>query len=679
MKQYLMIILTFLLFGCSFGEGNLAVKIERIQTENTDSEDILVYNQAAYVVYAGDSVKAEETARSISVDPAKFLSSRNTEEIPAESEKMWTFRIFNELGELVGKGGIDPEKPYFAFKFSQVGTYSIEVMVITDKDYGIATIEQKVTSNVLPLDWKLSDGGNQQAFVAGGIKKVENDFVDDPWEIDISSIFDFGRNIQSLDLRLLKFTPEGLKAFYFESDVYGKRVIENSSLDYGRYKVVVTVHYYDGSSAIVEDDVTLMDPNNPVYISLTPSCLDDSYENKINVSATIQAESIEEIVLYRTTYCGREEGVHPLGNPNYDGTVTYSKEGKALPYKEEEISVSIVASADEITPEMTAVYNKQTQQLSYLDPMPLYEYDSNGNASLLMEKDFKWTYAQFDREAWKYILRKKMFDLEKAVSVYYKVKVSTDKGPVTSLPVAGVPFLGKNEMMQFAMWAKEVAMNRLWHLQVPRYCYDETSSWLPSGQNFQDAQKQGRVYYGVSGTINKSGNGKIVNYSDFPGVVLNTIDDIYIKVPGITDLKPNQRRDYYLYYSVDTLDLFGKIKCKIDIDVRDFTLQWGMWWGYGTIDVEYPNHEGTIKAFSLNAEEIKAIMPGNNGDYGIYPGYGYDEWDWIGGPQIGVDGNEDHKSTWTRINFKYPPTPGDSQNGYWQNKEGNWSMYYEVN
>lgn len=575
----------------------------------------------------------------------------------------------------------------FAYKFTVADNYQILADVITDNDYGYSVIDIVVEFGGWTPDWSLADNPQNPSSLMGNEGEKATFYLD---------YFLKQPSVQSIDVRMINRDGD---VIFYEKDVKTGFIeyAHTKANKFGEITFVVTVNFNNGNGVKVSDKMVILDPDNPVKILFEASENNPLYPDQIYLDGTVslvgKEGSIQNLTLVRRAYYGKENGIHALAEPagdptNKDDTGVYSHVGTPWPVREERYQLIkngmaltgeliLDESGQPIIDEATGEYQQSTTPLpikwiaednrfTFLDPMPYYA--ANGSVE---ETGFKWDYAKFDREAWKYIKRKQHFDIEKAVSVEYFVianaLVDGDVNPkedVQSSTISGSPYLSTVPMAQFCLWMKEVAMNRIWHMQVPRYCYSKSMSWLTSGQNHGGALS-GNVYYsaGVSG-----GGGAIRNYSDWPGMRIYTNRDI--SVSGIK-LETNVRRSHDINVTVIT-PIWPQMVFKIQgLGVRDYTLQWGMWiTGGGHVGDMYLKR-GTEAEEHLNADLIKTFMPTYDG-WGRNPGYGYDAWDHTGA---------DHASdaTWTKINFKYNPTLGNPvENGIWASKEEHWAVYYDV-
>ena len=527
----------------------------------------------------------------------------------------------------------------FEYTFLKTDSYSIKVQAVTKKDYGNAFTDVSIISTMNLPDWTLADDGNANSSMAG----EEASFT-------LTSLFT--DSIDTLDFRIINADTN--ETIFFEQNIEQEISTITRPTDFGNYIVVVTLNDTNGNLGMVSDQFIILNPENPIEIIINVSEADSNNPDSITVSGGISSPNpIVTIELERICFYGREVGIYPLAEPNLDGTVTYNKVG--IPMESHDERYIANAEGSPLT------YNGITETFSFTDPMNYYDDDGS-----IEEVGFKWNYARFDREAWKYIKRKKMFNMEKALSVEYRLHVTSNQSdiPISSAVKTGTPYLSTIAMAEFCLWLKEVALNRAWHMQVTRYCYSKSRDWLTDNQTIKSADNVGYIKYKASIT---GGSGKLSNFSDWEGIKIWTTKDISIDSPSIT---PNQLRKHSISTIVKT-PIYSDVAFKINgLGVRDYTLQWGMWitdgQQKGTVTIQRDGNE----VETVTTEQLMQIMPTYEG-WSSGRGYSYDEKDYTG--------IEDHEpSTWTKINFKYPPTPGDSENGVWKKHESDWKMYYEV-
>ena len=539
----------------------------------------------------------------------------------------------------------------FSYTFGSYDDFTVKVVAKNKKNYGTGIVLVTVADTSGSLTWNLASDSNSNSFMAG-----------DPIVLSFENLKKLAGNGAEVDVHLIN---EDTGAIPFYQNNIGDQIQYMSSMtDNGNYKIVCVVKYPNGSRVAVEDQLILMDPNNPIELLISASKNDKNYEDTIYVSGSALHQLGVELTtgkLIRTCYYGKETGVYPLAGLNEDGGIKSYKSEDFIAIEE------VYTPGDEVFK-----YDATTGKFEFIDPMNYY--DENGHVE---ESGFKWSYAKLDREAWKAIVRKKYFNLEQAVSVSYKIVAASATQPdaeISSAVVKGYPYINKVSFCQILFWYKDAALNRLWHMQCPRWCWKRTSSWLTSAQKYADEKGSGEVAYSVSGT---SGVGYIRNYSDWDDVTIFTNSNIST---GALSLSQNQRKSYNGSFTVQT-DLFGVLNMEIkNISVRDMVLQYGMWTdggASGTVEVRRDGSTDTI-----STADLSTFMPKYSaGSWAPTPGNGYDNWDVTG---AGFNPLKDGSLSWTMFNFKYPPlkaptTEGgysDIEYGNWGNRESDWSFYY---
>lgn len=552
-----------------------------------------------------------------------------------EGEIVKTIYEINNSDGILEKSG-EIETATFSHNFTKADTYTVSVTASTKKDYGKISTQLNVLSNIEIPEWEINN-----PTVMGG------DFL----YIDLAS-FEGNEEIKSVDLRLVE--PEEKRVEFFTTYASGTVTIDTSNILPGAYNVMLNIYDKFENSSSSEKQVIILDPNNPVKITFSASKNDFNYENTIFVSGTVETPNpLTDLKLVRTCYYGREEGILPLAEPKASGGIDYFEDGREIVSHTETYSI--------LDSESLLSYDETTGEFSFTDPMPYY--NENG---AIEESNFKWSYAKFDREAWKYIKRKQHFDLEKAVSVEYKLVADTEKGSVSSGTDRGYPYLGRKELAYLFMWQKDVTMNRLWKMQVPRYAWGKTLSWLESQS--ANGQATGNASFTKSGLT--SGYGRVSNYSDWTGFKVSTASDITMSI----SISTNNKQAISYSFNIETPLYKGKIDL-IGLGVRDYTLQWGMW-----IDNDQKGGAtGSVKIYrdgingseTITTAELLEMLPlYNSSAWAAWSGNGYDEKDYTG---LGHN-----PSSWTKIHFYYPPTP-EGSDGVWGTKESNWIMNYQYN
>ena len=407
----------------------------------------------------------------------------------------------------------------FSYTFGSYDDFTVKVVAKNKKNYGTGIVLVTVADTSGSLTWNLASDSNSNSFMAG-----------DPIVLSFENLKKLAGNGAEVDVHLIN---EDTGAIPFYQNNIGDQIQYMSSMtDNGNYKIVCVVKYPNGSRVAVEDQLILMDPNNPIELLISASKNDKNYEDTIYVSGSALHQlgvELTTVKLIRTCYYGKETGVYPLAGLNEDGGIKSYKSEDFIAIEE------VYTPGDEVFK-----YDATTGKFEFIDPMNYY--DENGHVE---ESGFKWSYAKLDREAWKAIVRKKYFNLEQAVSVSYKIVAASATQPdaeISSAVVKGYPYINKVSFCQILFWYKDAALNRLWHMQCPRWCWKRTSSWLTSAQKYADEKGSGEVAYSVSGT---SGVGYIRNYSDWDDVTIFTNSNIST---GALSLSQNQRKSYNGYY-----------------------------------------------------------------------------------------------------------------------------------
>lgn len=383
----------------------------------------------------------------------------------------------------------------------------------------------------------------------------------------------------------------------------------------------------------------------------------ESFLDTINVSGTLSdASGLDKlnVILERVCYYGDESEIYPLAQPE-KGTssprIRYVKDGQSL-----------VAN--------TVVYNLKTNiasdgTFSWNDPMP--DFNDQGEVK---STGMKWDYKHWDREAWKHILRKKYPDTTRMVDVYYRLRVERASDAAwdvqQSAQKKGHPALSNKYAGHLAMWMKDTAFNRLWHIMVPRYCWDNTVAWLKSQSG--NGQISGNAYLNVSFT---SGSGGISgDYSDWPGHIIH--------MGGINQsvsLESDVARNVSFTGDIDTP--YYDIPFEVSVWVRDYGMHWGIYNGYeesGYIKVNY-NGRGWVDLAPKDVMIVRyhSFIDAPDGDDSNNNIHGYELRD----NKFANITDFTNSCYFTRINFKYRPIPINSD---WKNSpEGaSWQMSYDL-
>ncbi|MBN2653044.1 MAG: hypothetical protein JXR63_11755 [Spirochaetales bacterium] len=612
LKMILFLISFFSLFGCDQEFGNLKIELKAEKFEIKSGETLKFDLQ----------VPEEET----------FVSARYT--------------IINPLAEQLEHKEIDT--PSFEYTFTTAGTYTVDTLCETEKDYGVSKITVTVSADIVIPDWDLGISS-----IEGGEGKSIT--------IDISG---FPETIASTDLRILKSGQN--RAAIIKKEIQATEEIDISELKFGSYIIKLFIYDKYGNGEIISDDFTILDPNNPIFIEFYASKGDENYENTIFVAGSIDAQKdITDVYMERTCYYGKDPQVSPLAEPKHNGGIDYLDESSKI--------IAYTERYSALDPKSPLKYNFSDNTFTFIDPMPYY--GKNGN---IEETNFKWDYAKIDREAWKYIKRHKEFDMKKAFEVEYKISARTSYSPeyTESLVKKGHPYLGKREMTSLCIWLKQVAMNRAWRMQVPRYCYGKSRDWLGGMtiNSVDDPNIQGEI---IMEAGSSGGSVDIKNYSDWEGISISSIGKISMTVNIFSN---NNRQELSFAFDIKTPLYNGE--CHINnMGVRDYMLQWGMWADSrdggpcGTITLKRKNEAGEIiKEESLSTGEMLDLYPNyTNTPYFIGFGNGYDESDYEGITHHGEPPAQ--PSSWTKINFLYPPTgkPEGTNQGVTDTENGNWA------
>lgn len=571
-------------------------------------------------------------------------------------------KVLTEDGEV--QEFIEPESGSFSYQFELAGNYIVDVRVLTNKDYGSVEVPVTVAYNY-ESSWTLSSSGNATGMLGtdGTSQRFQlNQILEDP-------------KVKKIDV----FLYRGTKRVAGAKDVQGGffDYIHKAVNGYGTLDFVVKLYFDGGNVAYIRDKFIILDPDNPVKILVNPSRDDKEYPDQIHVKGTLEISggksgTFKNIYLKRTCYYGKEKGVHPLanpvGNPNDPGDKTfYSKEGESF---ESHTETYEYMKDGVLVPDSLFIFNQDEGTFTFTDPMPYY--NENGE---IEKTGFTWDYAKFDREAWKYIKRKKRFDLKKAVSVEYVVCANAEiegavKDLVESAPAYGVPYLSTVPMANFCLWVKEAAMNRVWHLQVPRYCWKKTMSFLLGERNHK-GDLSGKVgYWAKNYGLSGGGRGSLSNYSDWPGIVISMKDDLEISA----GLATNVQVKYNAAFNI-TSTIWRQLDFTMeDIPIRDYVFQWGVW-GEGEASGRLVVKRQGMSEEVVDAETIRTFVPlWMASGWKSLPGYSYEAFDWIGAEEL-----EKHAATWTMINFLYLPTRGQPVEwGEWAEHDTEWVCRYAV-
>ena len=394
----------------------------------------------------------------------------------------------------------------------------------------------------------------------------------------------------------------------------------------------------------------------PVPQILSVSATQADKNNLGNVRVTgkidIKDEDLENLsrlnfTLKRVCYYGDETGVYPLAEPRKSiGGVSFEKKGQP--------HVEAVETFD-----LNQYFNKKTKEFTFNDPMHAFRdgqpiADSSSSDGI---RRHKWDYAAWDTEAWKDIKRQKAFDMERAVKIHYTVSIERKGDPEwnpSRMEATGWPALTYLEFAHLANWLKDTAINRLSIIMIPRYAWTKTISFLMgANQKVYGENSKGKaaawltvVVQGFSG----SGNGGIERgYSDWPGFTIQTDQNISLTA----GLDSNKRQSMRFRFSFTTPLYSGS--CDMQIGVRDYNYQWGLWDNNGSVAVTYTGvGSQTFKPGDL----IPYYEATNQGQASLIKNglvLGREAFD-TGGEEFPFPGDT-NAMTFTRINLKYRPVP----------------------
>ncbi len=377
---------------------------------------------------------------------------------------------------------------------------------------------------------------------------------------------------------------------------------------------------------------------------------DKNIKGKIRLTGRISDISGFEklnVKLIRTCYYGDEDGVYPLAEPRKAiGGVSFTKKG--LPH------VAAVEVFD-LKP-----YIDSRGEISFIDPMHDFR-----NGEVLEGRTLIWDYGTWDREAWKDIKRQKMFDMERAVKVHYQVRIErsgdSEWKPTVSPEFQGWPCLTDIEFAHLANWMKDVALNRLSSILIPRYAWNKTLAWLLSSNQRVDGEnspgKAAHLRTWADGLGGAGSGGVEAGYSDWKGFTFKTDQDITLAV----SLDSNKERNIEFKFSFVTPLYSGS--ADVSIYVRDYNYHWGLW---STTKGHYKVlHSGVNSDWVSFQPDLLIPVNGsvivnspNSLRYGL--ALGREAYDAGGEPFPLVPGNDAESCTFTRINFKYRPVPVNS-------------------
>lgn len=384
---------------------------------------------------------------------------------------------------------------------------------------------------------------------------------------------------------------------------------------------------------------------------------------KINISdAEIKNLSRLNFTLKRVCRYGDETGVYPLAEPRKSiGGVSFEKKGQ--PHIE---AVEIY--------DLNQYFNKTTKEFVFNDPMhdfrdgqPIPDSSSSDGY-----RRHIWDYSAWDTEAWKDIKRQKSFDMERAVKIEYYVSIERKGDPEWNpqhKEAVGWPALTDLEFGHLANWMKDTAINRLSIIMIPRYAWTKTVSFLMGANQkvFGENSKGKAAAYltvqvnGLSGT----GRGGIQNgYSDWKGFSIKTDKEIALTA----GLDSNKRQTVTFEFSFTTPMYSGS--CKMQIGVRDYNYQWGLWDNNGYVNLTYNG----VGSASLKPDQLIPYYEATNvGKQNLIKNgkaLGREAFD-AGGETFPFEGDT-NSMCFTRINLKYRPIPVNSDFA----KERYPEMYY---
>ncbi len=377
---------------------------------------------------------------------------------------------------------------------------------------------------------------------------------------------------------------------------------------------------------------------------------DKNIKGKIVVSGKISDVSGLEklnVKLVRTCYYGDEDGVFPLAEPRRAiGGVAFTKKGQ--PH---------VAGIEEFD---LKNYINGHGEFSFEDPMHDFR-----DGKVLEGRRLIWDYGTWDREAWKDIKRQKMFDMNRAVKVNYRVRIERSGDPewkpTISSEFQGWPCLTDIEFGHLANWMKDVTLNRLTAILIPRYAWSKTVAWASSYDQRVEGEnspgKSAHIKTWVQGLGGAGSGGVDAGYSDWEGFTFKTDQNISMTVSTDVGVK----RNVGFKYSFTTPLYSGSVD--LSMYCRDYNHNWGLWsdeghfkyihtgvtdWITQKPDVFMPVYEetwmsgGPINTGSPNAMRFGSSLGREAYDAGgeAYPGP-----------------NDADSCTYTRINLKYRPVP----------------------
>lgn len=157
-----------------------------------------------------------------------------------------------------------------------------------------------------------------------------------------------------------------------------------------------------------------------------------------------------ELKLEKHSKHGEDPDLNPNSEPSAQGEALFRLAGKPIRENIEIFDLSLAELS-------------QTTQISWSDPMNDFAADGSISGTL------KWDYRRWNREAWKDIIRKKPFDMQRAVAANYKAVVRWKNGDSNwpeshTEEVSGYPALAAEEFALLGAFMRECAFNRLYIL-----------------------------------------------------------------------------------------------------------------------------------------------------------------------------------------------------------------------
>lgn len=375
---------------------------------------------------------------------------------------------------------------------------------------------------------------------------------------------------------------------------------------------------------------------------------DASIKGQIRVTGKIDDTSGLDklnLKLVRTCRYGDEDGVYPLAEPRKAiGGVSFTKRG--LPHVE---AVEVF--------DLKEYLDISSGEFYFMDPMQDYR-----NGVAIPGSKVEWNYATWDREAWKDIKRQKAFDMKRAVEVDYQVVIERKSDPAwgteKSTIFKGWAHITDIEYAHLSNWLKDVTLNRLSVIMVPRYAWNKTLAWLMSsnqsvaGENSPNSKAYISTW--AQGLGGAGSGGVQAGYSDWPGFTFKTDQEISMSV----SLDVGVRRQVDFKYSFTTPLYSGS--SEVRIYARDYNHHWGLWDAQGYFKVK----DGSGREFQFSPDKLMPFY--DAGWVGLYPEEGtsirygkvlgrkaYD----AGGEEFPLSHDDTNNCTFTRINLKYRPVP----------------------